>query len=626
MSVLPKTDYTYNPTSKWYRKEIAPGIPMIPNMARPPLHPHPPKSSFFSWFTREQTKTRSASTLSSSKYNCVSSSSSETVEVSWYQRVVTTIVTAVTTVWIAVTRSQITTRRMHNVNGVHAQRLKGRQLFHQEANAWWRLPFVWLYKLMMNIFAVDIGILSAVRRTTTRLRSSRTGIELFTLFLLLLPLLLFFGLYRDQFSNHKAFLIETVERTRSGFSSILSAFSDWGSGFYASMVSFWRQSQPTSLNFFDSLIDSISAATSTAGHIPSASAPTSSNPSMSHDQLVAIVEDVVRSLPKQDPNVMLTSEQWRTAVREAVHVYHVENPDKEADIINRRMDTIEKELIDRMTRLEGKLDVLVQTFVTRQTVEDAIKNLTKHFNYQIKIEGEHVMERVFAEITEKVKDDVTKLFHSLIHHNQFELTTPPKEVNLTQVQDYVGEMIERALCLYDADKTGMVDYALESSGGNVLNTRCTESYREGHQTLVLFGFALWPRIANSPRTLIQPGMHPGECWAFSGQEGYVVLQLSSTIKVTGFTVEHIPRSLVAHGRIDSAPKDFSVWGLSDEDDKEGTFLGRYRFQENGKSLQMFKANPVDQPFRVVELKIESNHGNLKYTCLYRFRVHGVPVT
>ncbi|XP_039300364.1 uncharacterized protein LOC111050181 isoform X1 [Nilaparvata lugens] len=29
-NVLPKTDYTYNPMSKWYRKEIAPGIPMIP--------------------------------------------------------------------------------------------------------------------------------------------------------------------------------------------------------------------------------------------------------------------------------------------------------------------------------------------------------------------------------------------------------------------------------------------------------------------------------------------------------------------------------------------------------------------------------------------------------------------
>ena len=29
-----------------------------------------------------------------------------------------------------------------------------------------------------------------------------------------------------------------------------------------------------------------------------------------------------------------------------------------------------------------------------------------------------------------------------------------------------------------------------------------------------------------------------------------------------------------------------------------------------------------EPFDIVELRIESNHGNMEYTCLYRFRVHG----
>ena len=57
----------------------------------------------------------------------------------------------------------------------------------------------------------------------------------------------------------------------------------------------------------------------------------------------------------------------------------------------------------------------------------------------------------------------------------------------------------------------------------------------------------------------QPGVHPGECWAFNGSEGYLVVQLSSAIAVTEVSIEHIPVSLAPTGSIDSAPRDFTVW-------------------------------------------------------------------
>lgn len=41
----------------------------------------------------------------------------------------------------------------------------------------------------------------------------------------------------------------------------------------------------------------------------------------------------------------------------------------------------------------------------------------------------------------------------------------------------VIRIVKEALLKYDADKTGMVDHALESAGGNVVSTRCTESYQ-----------------------------------------------------------------------------------------------------------------------------------------------------
>lgn len=59
--------------------------------------------------------------------------------------------------------------------------------------------------------------------------------------------------------------------------------------------------------------------------------------------------------------------------------------------------------------------------------------------------------------------------------------------------------------------------------------------------------------------MLQPGVHPGECWAFSGSQGFLVIHLSGLVQITAFSLEHIPRSLAPHGRIDSAPKDFTVW-------------------------------------------------------------------
>ncbi|GBO46412.1 SUN domain-containing protein 1 [Araneus ventricosus] len=183
-------------------------------------------------------------------------------------------------------------------------------------------------------------------------------------------------------------------------------------------------------------------------------------------------------------------------------------------------------------------------------------------------------------------------------------------------------IVKEALLLYDADKTGKVDYALESGGGSILSTRCSESYVEKNGRFTVLGLPLWSD-ENSPRTAIQPDVQPGKCWAFKGSQGYLVIQLSYTIYPTGFTLEHIPVSLSPSGSIDSAPKDFSVWGLSSEKDFEGTLLGRYTFEIDGEPLQYFEVqNLTSVPFSLVELKIHSNHGNLEYTCLYRFRVHG----
>ncbi|KAM9125669.1 SUN domain-containing protein 1 isoform 1-T4 [Pangshura tecta] len=185
-------------------------------------------------------------------------------------------------------------------------------------------------------------------------------------------------------------------------------------------------------------------------------------------------------------------------------------------------------------------------------------------------------------------------------------------------------IVNNALKLYSQDKTGMVDFALESGGGSILSTRCSETYETKTALISLFGIPLW-YFSQSPRVVIQPDMYPGNCWAFKGSQGYLVVRLSMMIYPTAFALEHIPKTLSPTGNITSAPKEFSVYGLEDEYQEEGTLLGQYIYDQEGESLQMFQVTEKNEnAFQIVELRIFSNWGHTEYTCLYRFRVHGKP--
>ncbi|KAL6111203.1 uncharacterized protein ACO6RY_20143 [Pungitius sinensis] len=172
-----------------------------------------------------------------------------------------------------------------------------------------------------------------------------------------------------------------------------------------------------------------------------------------------------------------------------------------------------------------------------------------------------------------------------------------------------------------ADK--MADFALETQGGSVISTRCSQTYRIRSACLTLLGFPLW-YPSESPRTVIQghPGLLPGKCWAFHGAQGTLVVSLSHPVSLTHVTLDHLPRYSSPTGRIDSAPKDFEVYGLKDEVD-QGTLLGTFTYDQDGGATQTFQLpGPGGVLHRCVELRVLSNWGHVEYTCLYRFRVHG----
>ncbi|KAL0978706.1 hypothetical protein UPYG_G00174140 [Umbra pygmaea] len=168
----------------------------------------------------------------------------------------------------------------------------------------------------------------------------------------------------------------------------------------------------------------------------------------------------------------------------------------------------------------------------------------------------------------------------------------------------------------------MPDFALESQGASVVSTRCSETYHSQSACVSFLGIPLW-YPSESPRTVIQG--HPlqaGRCWAFQGAQGTLVIALSHPIRISHVTLEHLPVSNAPTGRIDSAPKAFSVYGMSTETE-EGTLLGTFTYDQNKESTQTFQLpNPTNAVYSYVELRILSNWGHLDYTCVYRFRVHG----
>ncbi|XP_037134055.1 SUN domain-containing protein 1-like isoform X6 [Syngnathus acus] len=221
-----------------------------------------------------------------------------------------------------------------------------------------------------------------------------------------------------------------------------------------------------------------------------------------------------------------------------------------------------------------------------------------------------------------LRASLASLERSVLHNISHHLDQRRREEALTRAD--VNLMVKNALRLFSHDRTGLADYALESGGGSILSTRCSETYETKAALLSLFGVPLW-YFSQSPRVVIQPNVHPGNCWAFRGSAGFLVIRLSMSILPTAFSLEHIPKALAPSGTLRSAPRDFQVYGLDDASQERGTLLGSYTYQEDGEAVQTYHVTEEnDRAFQIIEVKVLSNWGHQEYTCMYRFRVHGTP--
>lgn len=54
-------------------------------------------------------------------------------------------------------------------------------------------------------------------------------------------------------------------------------------------------------------------------------------------------------------------------------------------------------------------------------------------------------------------------------------------------------------------------------------------------------------------------MFPGNCWAFEGDKGQVVIRLPGHVQLSDITLQHPPPTVAHTGGASSAPRDFAVF-------------------------------------------------------------------
>lgn len=228
--------------------------------------------------------------------------------------------------------------------------------------------------------------------------------------------------------------------------------------------------------------------------------------------------------------------------------------------------------------------------------------------------------KAFQEEIEKSVSNNTSVIWTWLHQELDRSEGCPSRLTRKGVE----QLIRVALDTYSADRVAKFDFALENSGGEVVD--CSGTYPPALETYNVMGVPIWS-MSSSPQTIIQPGVYPGDCWAMNGAKGYALIRLKEAAIVTGVTVEHIPKELTPSGSLSSAPREFRILGKNEKEPvQEGDQLGDFTYSIEDRPIQEFSVKDEGKAYTHILFDFISNHGNNDYTCIYRVRIHGRPAT
>lgn len=143
------------------------------------------------------------------------------------------------------------------------------------------------------------------------------------------------------------------------------------------------------------------------------------------------------------------------------------------------------------------------TFVAKTYLEERLNNLELNSNKIFQLQ----LDKNAGVLMEEVNNEIKKQIALALTSKKEETSNINISGGLLTEAD-VLRIVKEVLAVYDADKTGLVDYALESAGAEIISTRCTENYRTRHAEISIFGIPIW-YPSNTPRTVISPSIAPG---------------------------------------------------------------------------------------------------------------------
>ncbi|XP_039083023.1 sperm-associated antigen 4 protein isoform X2 [Hyaena hyaena] len=162
----------------------------------------------------------------------------------------------------------------------------------------------------------------------------------------------------------------------------------------------------------------------------------------------------------------------------------------------------------------------------------------------------------------------------------------------------------------------------QQRGASIDLEKTSHDYEVANTAYFWNRFSFW-NYARPPTVILEPGVFPGNCWAFEGDQGQVVIRLPGRVQLSDITLQHPPPSVAHTGGANSAPRDFAVYGLQVDDETE-VFLGKFTFDVEKSEIQTFHLqNDPPAAFPKVKIQILSNWGHPRFTCLYRVRAHGM---
>lgn len=112
-------------------------------------------------------------------------------------------------------------------------------------------------------------------------------------------------------------------------------------------------------------------------------------------------------------------------------------------------------------------------FVAKELLEERLNEINAKFDHKLNDEINQSAGILIRNISETIKHDITIAIEdkrNALHDTDTDTgTVHSAHASLDETR--IRAIIKEALAVYDADKTGMVDYALESAGGEIMSTR-----------------------------------------------------------------------------------------------------------------------------------------------------------